>query len=106
MAPGAQVKKSFGGIETLRQATVQLSSMNPAPYAVNEVDRKTVFTFDPGRPAFELTDPDVRRWVMQTRSQTVDGTLSLDVSPLRVATTTEDAHVTQDDLGNNYSLVR
>lgn len=83
VAPGAQVKKSFG--EMLRQATVQLSPMNPAPYTVNEVDRKTVFTFDPGRPVFELTDPDGRRWVMQTRS---------------------DAHVTQDDLGNNYSLVR
>jgi hypothetical protein len=85
VAPGAQVKKSFGGIEMLRQATVQLSSMNPAPYTVNEVDRKTVFTFDPGRPVFELTDPGGRRWVTQTRS---------------------DAHVTQDDLATNYSLVR
>jgi hypothetical protein len=28
VAPGAQVKKSFGGIEMLRQATVQLSPMN------------------------------------------------------------------------------
>lgn len=85
-------------------------------------------SFDPGGPVFELTDPDGRRWVMQTRSQTVDGTLTLDdlpglagrlklpagwtyqsrtlTSPLRVDTTTEDAHVMQDDLGNSYSLVR
>lgn len=75
---------------------------------------------------FELIDPDGRRWVMQTWSQTVDPTLSLDdlsglasrlnlsagwtyeartlTSPLRVDTTTEAAHVTQDDLANSYSL--
>lgn len=121
-----QEKKSFGGIEMLRQATVQLSSMNPAPYSVNRVNRKALFTFDAGRPVFELVDPDGRRWVMQTWSQTVDVALSLDdlhdlasrlklpagwayesrtlTSPLRVDTTTQDAQVTQDDLANSYSL--
>jgi hypothetical protein len=126
VARGAPVKKTFGGIEMLRQATVQLSSMNPAPYTVNRVSRNTVFTFDAGRPVFELIDPDGRRWVMQTWSQTVDPALSLDdlprlasrlnlptgwtyeshtlTSPLRVDTTTQAAHVTQDDLANSYSL--
>jgi hypothetical protein len=125
VAQGAQVKKTFGGLEMLRQATVQLSSMNPAPYTVNRVSRNTVFTFNAGRPVFELIDPDGRRWVMQTWSQTVDPTLSLDDlggrasrlnlpagwayesrtldSPLRVDTTTEAAHVTQDNLANSYS---
>ncbi len=70
--------RTFGGIEMLRQATVDLSSMNPAPYSVNEVDRRAVFVFDAGRPVFELVDPGGRRWVMQTWSQTVDPTLTLD----------------------------
>jgi hypothetical protein len=125
-ATGTLEKKTFGCIEMLRQATVQLSSMNPAPYTVNKVSRNTVFVFDAGRPVFELIDPEGRHWVMQTWSQTVDPTLSLDdlpglagrlnlpsgwsyqsrtlTSPLRVDTTTEDAHVTQDDLANSYSL--
>lgn len=121
-----QEKRCFGGIDMLRQATVQLSSMNPAPYSVNRVNRKALFTFGAGRPVFELVDPDGRRWVMQTYSQTVDKTLSLDdlprlasrltlpagwcyesrtlSSPLTVDTRGRDAQVTQDDLANSYSL--
>ena len=100
--------------------------MSPAPYTVNRVNRKALFTFDAGRPVFELVDPDGRRWVMQTWSQTVDAALSLEdlpglasrlnlpagwayesrtlTSPLRVDTTTQDAQVTQDDFANSYSL--
>jgi hypothetical protein len=118
--------KSFGGLEMLRQATVQLSSMNPAPYQPNRVDRKALFTFDAGREIYELIDADGRRWVMQTFSQTVDPTLSLADLPglagrlslpdgwryeartptatLRVDTTDSEASVTQDDLANSYSL--
>ncbi len=118
--------KSFGGIDMIRQATVQLSSMSPAPYTVNRVDRRAVFTFEAGRPVFELVDPQGQRWVMQTWSQVVDQNLVLDdlpglaarlqlpdgwryetrtlTSPLTVDTTTRDAHVTQDELTNSYSL--
>jgi hypothetical protein len=118
--------KVFGGIEMIRQATVKLSSMNPSPYQVNRVNRKALFTFDAGREIYELIDPDGRRWVMQTWSQTVDPTLSLadlpglgsrlslpagwryqprtPTSALRVDTTHSDASVTQDDLANSYSL--
>jgi hypothetical protein len=120
-------RKTFGGLEMLRQATVQLSSMNPGPYSVNSVDRKAVFTFDAGREIYELADPDGRRWVMQTYSQTVDGLLCLDDlpgladrlslpagwtyrahtpdAPVRVDTTRDAACVTQDDLANSYSLL-
>jgi hypothetical protein len=123
---GDQETKTFGGIEMIRQATVVLSSMNPAPYTVNEVDRKAVFDFDARRPVFELVSPDERRWVMQTWSQTVDAGLTLDdlpglairlklpdewryetrtlISPLRVDTSTRKANVTQDDLANSYCL--
>jgi hypothetical protein len=126
VAAGTQETKTFGGIEMTRQATVALSSMNPAPCSVNEVDRKAVFNFGAGRPVFELVDPAGQRWVMQTWSQTVDNNLSLDdlpglatrlklpdgwsyetrtlTSPLRVDTSMRKAHVTQDDFANSYSL--
>ena len=122
-----QPTKSFGGIEMIEQATVQLSSSNPAPYSVNTVDRRAVFTFDAGRPVFELVDADGRRWVMQTYSQIVDKNLTLSdlaglgsrltlpagwryetrtlTEPLTVDTTGRPAHVLQDDLTNSYSLV-
>ena len=122
-----QPTKSFGGIEMIEQATVQLSSTNPAPYSVNTVDRRAVFTFDAGRPVFELVDADGRRWVMQTYSQIVDKNLTLSdlaglgsrltlpagwryetrtlTEPLTVDTTGRPAHVLQDDLTNSYSLV-
>jgi len=125
-----QATRSFGGIEMIEQATVQLAMGNPAqqvaPYSVNKVDRKAVFTFDAGRPVFELVDDRGRRWVMQTYSQVVDKSLGLDdlpglgsrltpppgwryetrtlTSPLTVDTTTRDAHVLQDELTNSYSL--
>lgn len=121
-----QPTRSFGGIEMIEQATVKMASNNPAPYSVNEVDRRAVFTFDAGRPVFELIDPDGRRWVMQTYSQVVDKNLTLDdlpglasrlhlpdgwryetrmpTSPLVVDTTDRKAQVMQDDLTNTYSL--
>jgi hypothetical protein len=122
----AQVHKTFGGIEMVRQATVKLASMNPAPYNVNRVDRKAVFVFDAGRAIYELIDAEGRRWVMQTWSQTVDRALALadlpalasrlslpagwryeprtPSAPLRLDTTSTEAFVTQDDLANSYSL--
>jgi hypothetical protein len=120
-------QKTFGGLEMLRQATVQLSSMNPRPYQMNSVDRSAVFIFDAGREIYELVDPNGRRWVMQTYSQTVDKSLGLDDlpglasrlslptgwtyrartpdTPVRVDTTRNAACVTQDDLANSYSLL-
>jgi hypothetical protein len=125
-AHGQPDTKAFGGIDMMRQATVKLSSMSPAPYSVNQVDRKTVFNFDAGRPVFELVDPQGQRWVMQTYSQGADASLSLAslpdlaarltlpdgwryktrtlTEPLSVDTTTRDAHVTQDNFANSYSL--
>ena len=122
----AQPTAVLGGIEMIKQATVQLSSNNPAPYSVNQVDRRAVFTFGAGRPVFELVDPDGRRWVMQTWSQVVDKSLTLEdlpglgsrlhlpsgwryetrtlTKPLVVDTTERKANVLQDDLTNSYSL--
>jgi len=122
----SMVRKMFGGLEMNRQAIVRLDSMNPAPYNVNTVDRKAVFTFDAGREIYELVDADHRRWVMQTYSQTKDPRLTLadlpglasrlslppgwryeartPTEPLVVDTTGRDASVTQDDYANSYSL--
>ena len=77
VSAGAPLRKTFGGIEMLRQATVQMATMNPAPYSVNKVNRHTVFTFDAGREIYELIDPEGQRWVMQTWSQIFDPALDL-----------------------------
>jgi len=123
---GPQITKTFGGIEMIQQATVLLSSMNPAPFTVNKVSRNTVFVFNAGEEVYELTDPDGRRWVMQTWSQITDPDLKredlpgladrLDLpagwnyqprmltSELRVDTRSQAAQVLQDNLTNSYSL--
>jgi hypothetical protein len=121
-----QITKTFGGIEMILQATVLLSSMNPAPFTVNRVSRNTVFVFNAGQEVYELIDPERRRWVMQTWSQVADPNLKredlpglasrLDLpdgwtyqprvltSELRVDTRTQSAQVLQDNLTNSYSL--
>lgn len=121
-----QPTATFGDLEMIEQATVALASNDPQPYSVNKVDRRAVFTFDAGRPVFELVDSDGQRWVMQTFSQIVDKNLTLDdlgglgsrlqlpegwryetrtlTEPLVVDTTGRVAHVLQDDLTNTYSL--
>ncbi|MBY0441027.1 MAG: hypothetical protein K2Q25_02635 [Mycobacteriaceae bacterium] len=124
-APQTWVVKTFGGIEMLEQATVVLSSMNPAPYLANRVDRQAAFIYNAGREIYELIDPEGQFWVMQTASQVVDPNLSLAdlpklaerlvlpagwtyrarvlTSPLRVDTCTHAAEVLQDNLTNSYS---
>jgi hypothetical protein len=124
---GIQIRKTFGGIEMILQATVVLSSMDPAPYSANKVTRHTVFVFNAGEEIYELQDPHGHRWVMQTWSQVVDPDLSRADLPklgdrlklpdgwsyrtqvlteeLRIDTTSRAAQVTQDDLTNSYSLV-
>jgi hypothetical protein len=123
---GPRMTKTFGGIEMLMQATVLLSSMDPAPYTVNQVSRNTVFVFNAGEEIYELQDPKGQRWIMQTWSQVVDPNLSRADLPklgdrlklpdgwsyhsrvlpneLRIDTTTHAAQVLQDDLTNSYSL--
>ncbi|OCB21728.1 hypothetical protein A5675_21170 [Mycobacterium malmoense] len=126
-AQGPRVTKTFGGIEMIQQATVLLSSMNPAPYVPNKVNRHTVFVFNAGQQIYELIDTHGQHWVMQTLSQVADPNLSqadlprlaerLDLpagwtyqprvltEELRVDTRTRAAQVLQDNLTNSYSLV-
>lgn len=124
---GPRIVKNFGGIDMALQAQTLLSGMNPAPYTANQVHRHTVFTYDVGEEVYELHDPALRRWVMQTWSQIVDPNLSRAdlprlgerlslpngwtfhtrtlTSPLSIDTTTHAAQVLQDDLTNSYSLL-
>ena len=124
---GERETATFGGIDMIRQATVLLTSMNPAPYLPNTVQRNAAFVFDSGEPVFELIDPDGRHWVMQTWSQVADPTLAYEDlaglagrlnlpdgwsyrarvldEALRIDTSSQAAQVLQDDLTNSYSLV-
>ncbi len=124
---GPRIIKNFGGIDMVLESQTLLSAMNPAPYTANQVHRHSVSTFEAGEEVYELCDPALRRWVMQTWSQMVDPNLSrsdlpglgerLDLpngwtyqsrtltSPLRIDTTTHAAQVLQDDLTNSYSLL-
>ena len=123
---GPLITKTFGGIEMRQQATVLLSSMNPAPYVPNKVTRHTVFVFNAGQEIYELLDPQGQHWVMQTWSQVSDPNLSRRDLPglgarlelpagwtyqprwltndLRIDTTSRAAEVLQDNLTNSYSL--
>ena len=122
-----QITKTFGGIEMIRRATVDVGDIKAAavPYTPHAVNRSTVFAFDTGMEVYELTADDGTVYVMQTYSQQKDPSLQesdlaglaarlqlppgwsfssrvLD-EPLQVVTTDGPAYVLQDDLGNSYS---
>lgn len=118
---------SFGGMEMILRATVDLGSVGAGepPYTEHRVNRKTVFGFDSGSSVFELVTPDGSVYVMQSWSQQVDpaldeaGLATLGdrlalpagwiyrvrtlTEPLDVVTTEQDAVVLQDELKNTYS---
>ena len=122
-----QITKSFGDIEMVRRASVEIGDIRAAavPYTPSAVDRKTVFTFDAGMEVYELTAADGTVYVMQTYSQQNDPTLQeadladigarltlppgwtfssrMLTEPLAVSTLDAPALVLQDDLGNSYS---
>jgi hypothetical protein len=124
---GPRIIKNFGGIDMVLESQTLLSAMNPAPYTANQVHRHSVATFNAGEEVYELHDPALRRWLMQTWSQIVDPTLSrsdlpglgqrLDLpngwtyqcrtltAPLSIDTTTHAAQILRDDLANSYSLL-
>jgi hypothetical protein len=124
---GPRIIKNFGGIDMLLESQTLLSAMNPAPYTANQVHRHSVSTFDAGEEVYELHDPALRRWLMQTWSQIIDPNLSRSDLPglgerldlpegwtyrsrtlttqLSIDTTTHAAQVLRDDLTNSYSLL-
>jgi len=120
---------SFGGMEMIKRATLDLSAVGigaPA-YTGHNVNRKSVFTFAKGSTVYQLVASDGTVYVMQSWSQQVDPNLAeSDLSSLserlklpdgwtfrsltlteelRVETVEADAVVLQDDLRNSYSKV-
>jgi hypothetical protein len=69
--------KDFDGIVMTQRATVLVGDPATAqqPYLLHEVDRRTAFSFEKGSTVYELTDPQDRKWVMQSWSQEVNPTL-------------------------------
>ena len=126
-SPQLQIRKTFGGITMIREASVTIGVLATAtkPYTPHNVDRSTTFTYDAGRSVYELTSPAGVRYVMQSWSQQIAPTLAeadlanlgarlhlptgwtyrtrVLTAPLRIVTKTTDAQVLQDDLNNSYS---
>ena len=71
---------TFGGLEMGLRATLTTQAGQPTvgqqTYVVNKVARDTIFTFDAGKPVFELTTPDGHVYVMQSYSKIVDQKLN------------------------------
>ena len=118
---------TFGGIETALRATVDTKvgeeTVGDDFYAPNQVTRDTVYTYDAGKPVYELTSPEGDVYVMQSYAQIEDKDLTIDDlaslgSKLALPegwtyttrTLTEDlvldsgglAYVINDDLYNSY----
>jgi hypothetical protein len=118
---------NFGGIEMELRASVDTKlregTVGDEVYVPNEVQRHTVYTYNAGRPVYELTSPEGDVYIMQSYSQIKDKSLTLDDlatlgSKLSLPegwtystrTLTEDyelvttglAYVINDDLYNSY----
>ena len=121
---------TFDGLEARWMGHVQLpkgvdlSRKGSSAYKPTQVHRKSVMTFEKGKPVFILEDPSGMPWVMQASSQIVDPTLTYDelgklgdkLKPApgwkyRVKVLDQDltiravngtARIVQDDLENTY----
>jgi hypothetical protein len=70
----------FGLVGEL-QTPVGQPTVGTDPYVVNTVQRDTIYVFRKGLLVFELTDPSGNVYVMQSYSQQVDASLSLEKLP-------------------------
>lgn len=71
----------FAGKQLREVATIDLTKTGlsaPPAFTNVEITRDTKFTFLKGKRVFELTDPNGRRYVMQSYAQIVDPDLSYD----------------------------
>ena len=121
---------TFNGLEARWMGHVQLpkgvdlSKKGASAYKPTQVHRKSVMTFEKGKPVFMLEDPSGTPWVMQAYSQIVDPTLTYDdlgklgdklkLAPgwkfrtkvldqdLTIGAVNGIARIVQDDLENTY----
>jgi hypothetical protein len=122
--------RSFDGLqaqwlgEVQLPKDVELGKKGSSAYKPTDVHRKSVMTFEKGKPVFILDDPQGTPWVMQASSAIVDpnltydqlGTLGDKLKPapgwkFRVSVLDRDltikavdgiAHIVQDELENTY----
>ena len=73
---------TFGGIEMKLRAKVDTrlreGTVGDEFYVPNEVQRDTVYTYDAGKPVYELTTPEGDVYIMQSYSQIADKNLTSD----------------------------
>ncbi len=73
---------TFGGIEMKLRATLETnlrgSTVGEEFYVPNEVQRDTVYTYDAGKPVYELTSPEGDVYIMQSYAQIKDKNLTID----------------------------
>lgn len=80
--PGPTV--TLAGKQLREVATIDLSKIGLAPppaFTPVKITRTTTFTFDRGKPAFKLINPEGRVYIMQAYSQIVDPDLTYDQLP-------------------------
>lgn len=73
---------NFGGIEMSLRATLETrlreGTVGDEFYVPNEVQRETVYTYQAGKPVYELTSPEGDVYIMQSYAQITDKDLTLD----------------------------
>ncbi len=81
----SNVKESFGGIEMTLRATVNVGLfqhlIGSKKYEPNQINRTTNFVYKAGTSVFELTSPKGEVYIMQSYSQIVNPTLSMNDLP-------------------------
>jgi hypothetical protein len=72
--------RTFGAIEMFRAATTDLGPTIPdqSPFVERVIARDTIFRFRAGSQVYELTSPTGKRYVMQSYSQKLDPTQTID----------------------------
>jgi hypothetical protein len=72
--------RTFGSIEMFRAATTDLGPTIPdqSPFVERVIARDTIFRFRAGSQVYELTSPEGKRYVMQSYSQKLDPTQTID----------------------------
>jgi hypothetical protein len=73
---------NFGGIEMSLRAKLETrlreGTVGDEFYVPNEVQRETVYTYQAGKPVYELTSPEGDVYIMQSYAQIADKNLTLD----------------------------
>ena len=103
---------TFGGIAMALRAqlhsSVKEAIVEDRPWVPHQVDRETRYTYNAGELVYELTSPDGAIYIMQSYSQQVDSSLTIDQLPSlapRLTFPTPDWTYTAHRLEHDYLLI-